>query len=322
MKIDRELLRDIEIFNPGIIDLYEKIADENSNLNFAHYTSAETAFKIIKNQEVWFRNVSMLNDFSEVQYGMKFLKEYFMSDDGAKFISILNTISPETFDKISKRIGISEMHWRFETYIACLSLHDSNNEDINGRLSMWRAYGDTAIVINENPLMKFTDAIKVFSFPVSYFTKSQFFGHLSNVLKSIEANQVYLRSIHPDRLNELISSLFFRLCIGVKHPGFEEEKEWRVYYQPTMFPENPSKVMKEELECIGGIPQKIYKLQLMSSDDPELDVIDFRNDLHKIIIGPTSYPGMIAKVFHQQLKHINVENSETKISISDIPLRI
>lgn len=44
---------------------------------FVHYTSAENGINIIKNKEIWLRNVRCMNDFSEVEHGMSVLQSYY-----------------------------------------------------------------------------------------------------------------------------------------------------------------------------------------------------------------------------------------------------
>lgn len=40
---------------------------------FAYYISADTALKIIQKEEIWMRNISDMNDLSEVNLGQKLL---------------------------------------------------------------------------------------------------------------------------------------------------------------------------------------------------------------------------------------------------------
>ncbi len=53
---------------------------------FSYYTNAETALKIIRNGEVWLRNVHVMNDTSELAYGFSLFKEIFLEDDYLKKI--------------------------------------------------------------------------------------------------------------------------------------------------------------------------------------------------------------------------------------------
>ena len=49
----------------------------NQNLDFAHYTSAETAFKIIESESFQMRNSRMMNDYSEISLGLDAVRSLF-----------------------------------------------------------------------------------------------------------------------------------------------------------------------------------------------------------------------------------------------------
>lgn len=42
---------------------------KKDKINFAHYTNADTAYKIIKNQEIWLRNIALINYYMEFEHG-------------------------------------------------------------------------------------------------------------------------------------------------------------------------------------------------------------------------------------------------------------
>ena len=54
-----------EIFFPHHIRQLKRV--EKNKTNFVHYTNAETTFKLIKNQEIWLRNVAVMNDYREFE---------------------------------------------------------------------------------------------------------------------------------------------------------------------------------------------------------------------------------------------------------------
>ncbi|PHS26931.1 MAG: hypothetical protein COA84_05615 [Robiginitomaculum sp.] len=68
MNIDEGTLKFIQIFQPGLMETYNTI--EKNKTRFVYYTSAETAMKVLRNQELWFRNATVMNDFSEISYGL------------------------------------------------------------------------------------------------------------------------------------------------------------------------------------------------------------------------------------------------------------
>ena len=68
--------RIFEIFCPGNMGKLSKI--KSGNRKFAYYTSADTAKKIIQNEEIWFRNATVMNDFSEISYGLSLVKKAYL----------------------------------------------------------------------------------------------------------------------------------------------------------------------------------------------------------------------------------------------------
>ena len=91
------------------------------------------------------------------------------------------------------------------------------------------------------------------------------------------------------------------------HPGFVEEKEWRVLYIPDVA--RSDQVLKAH-ETIAGIPQTVYKL-------PVRDI----SKIDRIIIGPTRMPKTIADAFTDLLGSIGVAEPASKVVISEIPRR-
>lgn len=140
------------IFHPHAV---EKQASAFSNgTRFVYYTRAETAFRILKNKQIWMRNAMCMNDFMEVQYGLQRLYNvYRTSEAGDRFKSILNNLFEGFRAEIENFFDSFTWHLRTHTYITCVSEHKTE-EDTLGRLSMWRAYGGTngiALVMNNAP---------------------------------------------------------------------------------------------------------------------------------------------------------------------------
>jgi len=261
MEIDEATKKFTEIFTPGLLE--KTLEVEKQNTRFVYYTTADTAMKLLKNRELWFRNVTVMNDFSEISYGLEMTRKTFSGPAGDRFRKTVDSIHSETISKVSELLDGWVSDWELETYIACISVHD-NTEDGNGRLSMWRAYGDTAIVINNTPMMAVTDKLGVFSMPVMYLSQDQYDQRLDEITDKIDANHSYLEALNQKVLVSYIYHMFFHTAIGTKHPGFAEEKEWRLYYRPN---ENASKAMDARTVVLNGVPQIIYALPLQH--DPE-----------------------------------------------------
>ncbi len=316
MEIDEYNLKFIQIFCPGLIEEISAVKDEQKR--FVYYTFADTAMKVLRNQELWFRNATVMNDFSEISYGLGLIRAVFSGPEGERFRNVVDDIFTGTIKKTDELFSGWEHDWQFETYIACLSIHNPE-EDKRGRLSMWRAYGDTALVIKNTPMIAVTDLLKVFSTPVLYLSKEGLTEHLSKVTEAILVEKDYLQNLGQDALVTYIHNMLFRFAIASKHPGFEEEKEWRLYFRPT---EGKSPGMTEEIVVLEGVPQKVFKLRLMNDPNNGLHGADIPSLLDRILIGPTEFPYVSYNAFVTELEGLGVADAASKVVISDIPLRL
>ncbi|KIC41047.1 hypothetical protein RA27_10375 [Ruegeria sp. ANG-R] len=315
MQLDPDTLKFAEIFQPGYLERVGKVAA--SSQRFAYYTNADTALKIIRNQELWFRNATVLNDFSEISYGLELMRQALTGPAGQRFQESVEDIFEGTIALVNERLDGWVDDWRLETYIACISEHDKT-EDRSGRLSMWRAYGDTALVINNTPLMAVTDLLGVYSIPVEYLSLDEYRDRLDKTTDSILINRRYLKSLGQPAMVEHIQHMLFLSAISTKHPGFSEEREWRLFYRPNA---QRSSAMIERIEVLGGVPQIVYSLPLKNDPEQGLFSADVPTLLERVVIGPTEYPYVSQRAFVSALTVIGVENSDCKVIASDIPLR-
>ncbi|WP_170367994.1 DUF2971 domain-containing protein [Ruegeria arenilitoris] len=313
---DNETMMFNQIFRPGLAEASLSVVAEQKN--FVYYTSADTALKVLRNQELWFRNATVMNDFSEISYGLQLIRSVFSGLEGNRFREAVEDIFPGTIEKSDKLLSGWEQDWQLETYIACVSLHNPE-EDRRGRLSMWRAYGDTALVFKNTPMAAVTDLLAVYSIPVLYLSVEGLTGHLAKITDAILINRKYLQSLGQETLVAYIHNMLFRFAIATKHPGFEEEQEWRLFYRPT---ERTSPEMTEETVVLGGVPQKVYKLRLANEPDNGLHGADIPSLLDRIIIGPTQYPYVSYSAFVGVLEELGVPDAHEKVVLSDIPLRV
>lgn len=291
-------------------------AMQASEDNFAYYSNLATLHSILKNKEIWFRNISCMNDFSEVQYGMNLMKKFILNDKEKhrRIISLLNEIIKEENCESFLEEFFEKTWLMYPTYIACLSQHDSA-EDNYGRLSMWRAYGrgnGAALVLDKDKVFDNDNYIDgVYLSPVLYCDENAFNKELDDLIDKIEKNKLKLKEYCNTKVikNMFFSALIFAV-VSIKHPGFKEESEWRlVYFQNSQ----ESVRFKQDIECISGIPQNVYKLQLNGK---------LKDLIKHIIIGPTQY-SLIAynSVVECLKKELHVNNAEDRVRVSDIPIR-
>jgi len=288
---------------------------------FAYYTNAETAYKILKNQEIWMRHTRVMNDYLEVEHGLECIRAaHRHSDAGNEFDRALDSCFPD----ISKEIADLFDSWapiiRQHTYVTCFSEHSSDDDEF-GRLSMWRAYGGSsgvALILNAGAMLRPSDALQAHSTPVAYMNAADVANELKAVAKEICANIDYVQSLGATNLKRAIFDVFRYASICTKHRSFEEEREWRVITTRIL---QKSQHLTSEVELIGGIPQNVLKIKLQDHPEENLTGLQIASLIDRILIGPCEYPETIKAALSQILINAGVEDAETKIQITGIPLR-
>lgn len=285
---------------------------------FVHYTSAEVAMSILTNKEVWMRNARTMNDYSEIEYGSDCLQEAVLSKAGREMEQILS----DNFEQGPNFYGTLQMfiaNARDNTYLSCISEHNPSEDEL-GRLSMWRAYGGTtgvAIVVNNTPFTSPTDALRAYTFPVTYCKPSDYIERFRVMRDALKAKLPEYRAEPTPFLRGLFMLMRYSvLC--TKHPGFGEELEWRIVYDPIS---SPSPFIPSALHSVRGVPQRVCKLQLRDIPEAHFFGASIPDLVDRIIIGPTSHPQVMYEAFVQLLKDCGVANSQDKVRVSDIPLR-
>lgn len=317
LDIDPVDLQRLQLFHPFA---FNKIASAlTSNARFVHYTSADTAMKIIQNEEVWMRKSTCMNDFNEIEHGFNCLQRAY-KEHKDRFVAIFDSLFPGLCKRIEDHFNGWLPSFRNSTYIACISEHD-DKEDLNGRLSMWRAYGSprgVALVVEGGPFLRPTDALQAYTSPVAYLSEMQFSEEFVRLLEGFEKGKAVLSAMSED---ELLGSLFevFRMAtLCTKHPGFAEEREWRIIYSPSM---GESARIKPDIFTFDGVPQRIFKIPLKNVPDEGLYGIEVPEVLDRIIIGPTDFAVEIKEALGVVLETKGIEQPLGMIWISDIPLR-
>ena len=283
---------------------------QNTGQRMVHYTSAQVAHSIIAYRKLWLRNAIAMNDYSEVEYGERCLLAAWNSVPGGKFKALLNSELPGIVDEIQQGHDLTHGTNRSEVYMLCVSEHLSPAEDSIGRLSMWRAYGGdcgVALVVGHQALFRPISDLKAYSSPVAYLTQEQFVDEFAKIGRKLAAHRDLLKTVGRQRVLELVLRAFRFAVVSTKHPGFREEKEWRVIYMPKL---ETSELVDKSIEVVGGVPQVVYHLPLR-----DLALLD------RIIIGPTKLPRTVRDAFVDMLVAAGVADAASKVFSSDIPLR-
>lgn len=289
---------------------------------FVHYTSAENALSIINTKRLWMRNATCMSDYREVHHGFDILAGFFSDKPRLDaFAAALDRCAPGAAMEAINLFNGSWNNIRDDTYISSISEHPAT-EDFHGRLSMWRAFGNTsarvALVFRVPYASGGATALNLMFSPVAYLTETEAHNVIGDAVKNITAEADFLRGV--DR-RVVVSYVFQMLLAGVtclKHEGFREELEWRAIYSPRRA---PSGLMEQSTVVIGGVPQMICKIPLDRSASPALAELDLAAMFDRLIIGPSPYPLAMYEAFKAALTSASVADARTKIFASGIPIR-
>jgi len=311
--------REIRVFLPS---LYERVGQAlASGQRFVHYTGAAAAVSMIRNGEMWLRNTQCMNDFSEVRHGLELLGRAYRSTAGERLTGFFESIFPGIRKEVGERMEALADTVAFDTYISCVSEHD-DHEDGVGRLSMWRAYsggGGVAFVLKNPPLVGAgSDALPVFTGPVEYAGRRAFFERFGRFVDGMLAEGPYLEALGAERACLALVGSYHFAALSTKHPGFAEEREWRMAFTPTL---QPAGDLARSVEICRGEPQLVYKLPLARRPGPPGASTALPDILDALIIGPCESPRAVRDAFVELLDGAGVPDAAARVQVSDIPVR-
>lgn len=288
---------------------------------FVHYTSAENAINIINSKQIWMRSPKCMNDYMEISHGHQKLITFFNTKESReKFISAIDLYEEglaleilNEFDEWWKNINL-------DTFVTSVSIHQEE-ENLHGRLSMWRAYGDkpakAALVLNNPP--EPINGLNIILCPALYYNDENINQELLKIIDNIISKIDYLKGLDKGIIKGTLILSLTMLAICLKHEGFKEEQEWRLIHLPKI--PQPNNLIKNSIECINGIPQIVYKLPLKNSPEDDIHSVSIPEIIDRVIIGPTDYPLALLDAFTITLENAGIENPIDKIITSGIPLR-
>lgn len=296
---------------------------DSNHIRFVHYTRAEAAMKILKSKQVWMRKSMCMNDYMEVLHGIRYLEDIFTSKLGDRFKFVLNGLFPDLALKMETMFVNSKLKLLTDTYITCVSEHNSGPEDVYGRLSMWRAYGGNsgvALVMNNAPFLASepSDSLAIQASPVAYVGEDGFKEAFEQVVGNIENDAEFLRKQSQQTIEGYLFRMLAFAAVCAKHAGFEEELEWRVVHCPWWW-SVPSAPLTMEIEEVNGAPQPVYKISLNNAET--LPMVTVPALIDRIIIGPTRDPIAMKEAFEVLLDKAGVGDAGKRVFVSNIPLR-
>lgn len=283
---------------------------------FAYYTSADTAKRVLQNREIWLRSPTCMNDFSEIQHGIKIFSDAWTSPAGMALQGTLDALLPGAAEHLYT--AATRDSWRqllSQAFIACVSEHDEREREY-GRLSMWRAYGSeagVALIFSANVFSSENASVGAYSSPVEYLDLPGYLIELEDLNARLRAALPALATLSPDELLERLIQTVTLAILCVKHPAFREEREWRIFSIDAL----DRGRLTQEIECVRGVVQPVLKLPF----DPPGGPRGTMEEIEEVLIGPTEYPLAMREGFVQLLREAGVQSPETKVRLTGIPLR-
>ncbi len=289
---------------------------KKENINLAYYTDLSTVNLILKNNELWLRNVMCMNDYTEVKQGLEILRTYLNDDEyyKNKLLDILCKIGKDRKyweNILAELLKDNELAYFLHTYIACFTEHKEDDND--GNLNMFRGYGR-----NKGAAMIFADFLNL-DVPIAlsrvlYCNEIEFKQYLNQFIESLENNVEVLSKIDVRTFENLFKQAILFAILSIKNPAFKEENEWRIIYCDKLL-SNPEylKFYELDVQVINGLPQKIYKLKFK-------DRLNFKNLLRNIIIEKIPDFAVANMALNYYLEKCGCVSDIVKIS--NIPVRL
>jgi hypothetical protein len=263
-----------------------------------------------------------MSDYREVNHGLDALNRYLNRDNHQQALTAaLNECSAGLADEA---FASFKKHWQgtqLQTFITSISEHD-DREDFHGRLSMWRAFGNStarvAIVLNVDLNYGKNGALGAQLSPVAYLTDTGLAEEFDLVVSNIRRSKEYLRAVDRRWLLDMVVSMLTSAVVCLKHEGFHEEKEWRVIYSPQRF---ASPYIETSIEVVTGVPQRVYKIPLQNNPSAGLSGLEPDELIDRIIIGPTQFSWAMFEAFTAALTAVGIRNAGERVFFSQIPVR-
>lgn len=309
------------LFQPWAVKRIARLV--RNDIPLVHYTSAAAALSILNNKEIWMRNARLMNDEKEVRHGWECWMSAYRSEAGLALRRFTASIFGPLIEQQIQRHFIDELEDLLnETYVTCFSEH-RKSEDQYGRLSMWRGYATggghgVAVVLNTTAFRSTSSALQAFSSPVAYFEPRQFQAEFEYFVDGLLAASEWLKQLGPVEFYKRLFGAFWFAITCTKHPGFREEREWRVVTYRRF---EPSKhVVADQIERDGKL-QTVLKLPLKDIPDEGFTGAALPELLRRVIIGPVQDGEVVRKAIVEKLSFEGVIEASKKVVLSNLPYR-
>jgi hypothetical protein len=298
-----------------------QIVDE-SKIEMAHYTTADTAMLILDSHTMWLRNAAVMNDYSEIEHGRAVIDMMLTTASSMHFWEAIESVHADLSSDIRGFHNDQFEMAREKVFMTSLSEHD--HDDCTGRLSMWRAYGGpvagVALIFKTAEIFNSGLGLNLFESPILYGDWEEFTEQLNKLTERITSNLELAKSVPRETFEQMMCNALLFAHLSLKHRGFEEEREWRILHLP-FDPNGKSELVRQDIRTVGGIPQLVYEIPFDKPGGISIPPLSFDNVLSRVLIGPCLYPETVRMAFVEKLRRIGVTDPEDRVEVSDIPLR-
>lgn len=295
--------------------LQQKFADEKTSMNVSlvyHYTSPEALLNIIENHNLWFSEITYMNDESEIRYTFELLKELLENNEIEIDLEFKKAISFHSGARLQIPSNLWEYLNRESRYVACFSTEKDE-------LALWNYYTKTGNMAGYNigfNVKKFVENIRTKLKKMHYFIYGKTICNKSkqeNFLREaiFEFNSLYKNIKSDDDKINLIASFWGLIdlySLFFKQPAFKNENEYRFVITELT---NPLQINSQAFQIKHRIQNGIII--------PYINVEFSKECVQSIITAPT-----IRQAYHKAgIKSLLLQNEyfQTKVETSNIPLR-
>jgi len=274
-----------------------------------HYTTGDTLIRIIESMELWSTQASCLNDTSELLYAAaEFRRRVSARLSGShdpRITEFLVCLDAALSDAYSYSV-------KSPIFVSCFSESRDN-------LSQWRAYtageGGYAIQFDSNKLAECGKPADSGGRPQLVRIEYRPAEHdrmFNEVLHWAENYLLSLQStgqVSKDACVKFVPTYFWvlgYLAACLKHPKFENEREWRLVYALR---DDDWKCM--EFRSGQSMLRRHFPLRLARP-----------LPITGVVLGPSRYPKNSSVAVNDMLKKAGYDLSVVKVEITEVPYRV
>lgn len=283
--------------------------------SLAHYTRAGVASSILEQDELWLSHVQALSDVSEVSAGARLVRRRLqaMADagEGGPLVAEL----ARTFDRVFEEVFAA-------AFVFCLSGHDAE-ADRDGRLSMWRAYGEdgdgACLVFDRDRLVEAgagAGGLPTLWTAMVYETEAEFDARLDRFFATLGRA---LDEVRPNRsaadVARTVARVLLTYAMSHKHPAFRDEQEVRLFHVREPGEPAPEAAAYGYCREERGV-RPIFRIDVRRAAGGEAGVGDM---LKAVILGPSNNAPVHRLAMEAVLDAKGL--ADRPIRLSEIPFR-